>query len=129
MELKLSKYSGTILRITLSLVFLYFGFQQISGPDNWISYVPGFLTGVIITANNLVVLNGILELTLGSFLLIGLYTRFSSLILSVHLLIIALTVGFVPTGVRDFGLALATFVVFLNGIDRYCIDAKFTKKK
>lgn len=111
----------------MSIVFLYFGLQQILSPDNWASFVPNWITSAIITANNIVIFNGILEISLGIFLLIGLYTRFASLILSLHLLGIALSIGINPIGVRDLGLTVATFVVFLNGADKFCVDRKFKK--
>jgi len=120
----LKKFANPLLRISLSIVFLYFGFQQISNPDAWVSFIPNFITNTIITANNLIILNGIMELTLGTFLLIGIYTRFSALILSIHLFFIALSIGISPLGIRDFGLAIATFVIFLNGPDKFCIDKK-----
>jgi uncharacterized membrane protein YphA (DoxX/SURF4 family) len=119
-----------LLRIALSLVFLYFGFSQIISPDNWAGFVPNFLNGSIFSANNWVVFNGMLEITLGIFLLIGLYTRFASLILSIHLFFIAISIGFSPLGIRDFGLALATLAVFFNGTDVFCIESgKKLKKK
>lgn len=111
-----------ILRWGLTLVFLYFSFQQMINPAAWADLVPKFLTSSFLSANNFVMLNAILELTLGLFLALGIYTRFSSLILSVHLFFIALSMGFTPTAVRDFGLAIATLVIFLNGPDRYTID-------
>lgn len=111
-----------ILRWGLALIFLYFGYQQLTTPDLWALYVPSFLQGSIITANNLVIMNAVLELTLGLFLAGGIYTRFSSLILSLHLFLIALSIGIEPVGVRDLGLTLATFVIYLYGIDEYTID-------
>lgn len=124
----MEKYAKPVLRIVMSLVFLYFGFQQIYSPGSWAGYVPDFLTSQYITPNNIVILNGLLELSLGLFMILGLYTRFASLILSVHLLGISSTLGFTPLGIRDFGLAFATFVVFLNGPDQYALDSKFAKK-
>lgn len=121
------KIAKPLLRIVLSLVFLYFGISQIISPSNWAGFVPGFLTGGF-SANNWVIFNGILEITLGLFLIIGLYVGFSSIILAVHLFFIALSVGFNPIGIRDFGLAFATFVIFLNGADKWCLDVKFVKK-
>lgn len=118
-----------VLRISMSLVFLYFGFAQISDPDSWTGFVPGFLTNTIITANNIVIFNGILELTLGIFLLIGLYIRFSSMILALHLFFIALSIGFNPLGIRDFGLAMASFAIFLNGPDYYSVDKVIERNK
>ena len=118
-----------LLRIALSLVFLYFGFSQIISPDNWAGFVPNFLNGSIFSANNWVVFNGMLEITLGIFLLIGIYVRFASLILSVHLFFIAISIGFSPLGIRDFGLALATLAVFFNGTDVFCIESSKKLKK
>jgi len=126
---KMEKYARPLLRIAMSLVFLYFGFQQVYSPDNWTGFVPKFLTNTIITANNIVVLNGIMELSLGLFILIGLYTKFSSLILAVHLFGISFSLGLTPLGIRDFGLSFATFSVFLNGADEYTLDYKLDRKK
>jgi len=125
----MEKYAKPLLRIAMSLVFLYFGFQQVYSPDNSTGFVPELLTSTIITANNIVILNGIVELSLGLFLIIGLYTRFASLILALHLFGISFSLGFTPLGVRDFGLSFATLAVFLNGPDQYTLDAKFAKKK
>ena len=123
------EFVKAFLRISMSLVFLYFGFQQVSDADSWTSFVPDFLTKSIFSASNIVVFNGMVELCLGIFLILGLYTRFSSLILSIHLLGIAFSIGISPLGVRDFGLALATFAVFLNGADNYTLDRRLRKKK
>ena len=122
-------FSKTLLRIGLSLVFLYFGYQQVTSPDNLVGFVPNFLSNLNnITPNNIVLMNGVIELILGTFLLIGLYTKFSSLILGLHLIGITFSMGFNQIAVRDFGLTVATFVVFLNGVDSWCLDKKFRKK-
>ncbi len=113
----------------MAFVFLYFGFQQVYAPDNWTGFVPSFLTSVAITSANIVVFNGLLELTLGTFLLIGLYTRFSALVLSLHLLGITVSIGFTPLGVRDFGLAAATFFLFLQGATFWSIDSLAAHRK
>jgi uncharacterized membrane protein YphA (DoxX/SURF4 family) len=115
-----------LLRIGLSLVFLYFGFQQLIDASGWTAYVPEIFSSL--NPLTLVMVNGLLEVILGIFLLIGLYTRVSALVLAIHLLGIAISIGFNPLGVRDFGLALATFVVFLQGRDFYCLDEKLHKK-
>jgi len=111
-----------ILRWSLSLVFLYFGFSQVINPPSWARIVPEFLTKSFISANNIVIMNAILELTLGIFLILGLYTKFSSLILSIHLLFITISMGFTPIGARDFGLTIATLFIFLSDLDRYTLD-------
>ncbi|PIN89522.1 hypothetical protein COU57_06010 [Candidatus Pacearchaeota archaeon CG10_big_fil_rev_8_21_14_0_10_32_14] len=128
--MRYEKYSKPILRISMALVFLYFGFSQMTSPDNWTGFVPQKIVDLTpFTATNIVMMNSVLELCLGLFLILGLYTRFSALILSLHLFGITTSLGFTHLGVRDFGLAFATLVVFLNGKDDYCMDNKFLSKK
>lgn len=124
-----SAYALPFLRVGLALVFLYFGFQQVYSPDAWTGLVPSYLTSVVLTSANLVVFSGIMELTLGLFLLLGLYTRFASLILGVHLAGITFAMGFTPIGVRDFGLTIATLVLFLVGPHAPSIDTWIARKR
>jgi len=124
-----SKELGNIiLRVSLALVFLYFGFSQVRDPGSWSTFVPDFLKVSGISGNNVVIFNGILELVLGTFLIVGLYVRFSALILAVHLFGIAFSIGFSPLGVRDFGLAFATLALYFYGYDKYTLDYRFEKK-
>lgn len=129
MVTNIPKYSKPILRIGIALVFLHFGFSQISSPDNWANYVPDFLTGKIVGATNIVVMNGIVEVTLALFLITGLYTKFSAGILTMHMIPIIIFVGASSIAVRDFGIFIAIFVVFLNGLDKYTIDNKTLKEQ
>lgn len=126
--IKLERFSKATLRIVMSLVFLYFGYQQITSPLEWSGFVPDSALLFGISAMNIVITNALLELGLGTLLILGLFTRFSSLILSLHLFGIAFSIGFNPLGVRDFGLAFATLVVFMNGKDEFCLDRKWSKK-
>lgn len=124
--MELERYAKPLLRISLAFVFLYFGIQQIINVENWISFVPSFALLSGVSVNNLILVNAFLELGLGGLLLLGLYTRISSLILSINLFLIAFSIGFNPLGIRDFGLAFATLAVFLNGHDKFCLENKFS---
>ncbi len=118
-----------VVRIGMSLVFLWFGYQQIFNTAMWTRLIPEWvieMTGV--TATSLVHFNGAFEIVFGLCLLIGLQTRVVSLLLALHLLHIMVTVGYNAIGVRDFGLALATISIFLNGMDCLTLDWKWAKK-
>ena len=117
-----------ILRLSLGLVFLYFSISQLRDPGAWSGFVPNFLHVSGISANNVVVFDGLIELVFGTFLIIGLYVRVSALIMSLHLFGIAFSIGFSPLGIRDFGLAFATLALFFFGYDRYTLDYKFANK-
>lgn len=125
------KESGpVVLRIAMSLVFLWFGFQQLTDASSWIRLVPEFVTSISgMSPTTLVHLNGAMEVVLGICLLLGFFTRPASLILALHMTSIIGAVGYGPTGVRDFGLALATLSVFLNGPTMLSIDAYLARKK
>ena len=125
--MSLETYSRPLLRIALSIVFLYFGYQQITDAASWTGFVPDFATQFGLSALQLVSMNALLELVLGTFLLVGLFTRFSSLILALHLFGIAFSIGLNPLGIRDFGLACATIAIFLGGSDEFTLDYYFKK--
>ena len=122
----LKKYAPVIVRIGISLVFLWFGANQLLYPANWIGWVPTFVSAIV-SAGKVVFLNGIFEVIFGLLLLFGIYTRLVSLLLALHLLSIALPVGINEIGVRDFGLFMATLSIFFNGADFLCLDKKFRK--
>jgi uncharacterized membrane protein YphA (DoxX/SURF4 family) len=123
----LKKYSAPTLRIALSLVFLYFGISQLTNPAMWTGYLPEFLLN---TSNPemFIYANGTLEVILGSMMLLGFFVRFSALILGLHLIGIAATLGFTPLGIRDFGLSIATLAVFMHGEDDWCLQRKLRKR-
>lgn len=123
------KYAASILRIGLSLVFLYFGSQQIQNPIGWVHFLPGFAENLPITMETLIIINGISEIILGLLLIAGIFTRIVSFLLFVHILAITITMGYTTTGVRDFGITIGMLAVTLNGSDELCIGRKLSNKE
>ena len=121
------KYSPSLLRIALSLVFLWFGSNQLINTELWISFLPSWTGSLPLSQTSFVLFNGIFEIVLGSLLLLGLLTRIASLLLSLHLFGIAFSLGYNDLAIRDLGLALATFSVFLHGNDLLCLDNKIKR--
>ncbi len=124
----LKTLSSPILRIGLALVFLWFGISQISDTVNWVGYIPDWVVNLSsLNATTIVYLNGGFEIIFGTALLFGLFTRFVAFLLFLHIADITFTVGFDAIGVRDFGLTIATLVVWINGSDFFSLDS-FIKK-
>ncbi len=121
-----AKYGFIILRITLAVVFLWFGVQQLYVPTEWAGFVPEFL-GKVMSPAIFVLLNGVVEVLFGMLLLSGFYVRFVSFILAIHLFGIAISMGYTPIMVRDVGLSLATLAVFFFGADEWCLDVKYPR--
>ena len=124
---KFKSYSAPLLRTAMSLVFLWFGTNQLLNPAKWVGFIPDFVKAIG-PAETFVIGNGTLEVVLGTLLLLGFFVRIVSLVLALHLIGIVTSVGYDPTGVRDFGLMLATFAVFFNGNDRWCLTHLVKKK-
>ena|SRR3989344_1435354 len=125
---KYQKYATSLVRIAISLVFLWFGINQLILPENFLGYLPGFLLELDYT-KYLVMLNGLSEIILGGLLLVGFLIRPVSLILAVHLLGIIFSLGYNDIAVRDFGLLLVTLSIFIGGADLWSMDYRRKKQE
>ena len=121
---KIKKYSPVILRFGLAIVFLWFGFSQLKNPEPWTGLLPGFLNSSVA----FIYFNGIFEIIFAFLLMIGLFTRVVSFILGLHLVGIIFSLGYGAVAVRDVGLAIVTFSIFLHGADEFCLDKLLFKK-
>jgi uncharacterized membrane protein YphA (DoxX/SURF4 family) len=121
----LETYSPAVLRIGMAAVILWFGLAQLLNASSWTVYVPdSIVTMTSLSAVTLVYFNAIFELVFGVLLLFGWQTRFVAFFLAAHLFDIMYVVGYGEIGVRDFGLAVATLAVFMNGADVLCLKQK-----
>lgn len=130
---KLSKIgkaiAPTLLRVGMALVFLWFGTDQIIEPNAWVAYIPDWvISSSGLSATTIVYLNAAFEIFFGMALFLGFFTRFVAFFIMLHMIDITYTVGLDAIGVRDFGLAVATIVIWLNGADFFTLD-NFMKKE
>ena len=119
----LKRFAPLLIRTAIAIVFLWFGFSQLSNPAQWTRMIPDYVSFMSPTA--LVYLNGSVEIILAVLLLLGLFTRIVSILLGLHLLHITTIVGYGATGARDLALALVTLSISLNGTDEFCLDRIF----
>ncbi len=126
---KISRYSPVLLRAGLATVFLWFGFSQMKNPSQWTGLIPEYTSSIPISPEIMIYLNGSFEIIFAILLLLGLFTRFTSLLLSLHVFHIVTIVGYGAIGARDLALALATLSIFLHGADEFCLDNLIFKKK
>ena len=118
-------YAPSLLRYGMAAVILWFGLAQLLNASQWTAYVPDSITGMTgMSAIVLVYFNAVFELVFGVLLVFGWQTRIVAFLLAIHLFDIMYVVGYGEIGVRDFGLAVATLVVAMNGTDPLCIQKK-----
>ncbi|OGG80591.1 hypothetical protein A3A39_01415 [Candidatus Kaiserbacteria bacterium RIFCSPLOWO2_01_FULL_54_13] len=127
-SVRVHEFSLPVLRAGLVVLYLWFGFSQVSNPVDWVAWVPMWpteLTGL--SAESIVLLNGGFEIVLGVLLAVGFYTRIAAFLLSLHLFFIAYEIGWNDIGVRDFALAAATLALALGGPDQYSLDKRINR--
>lgn len=120
---KFANYAPAVVRVGISLVFLWFGSSQLGNPEAWTGLLPDWTNILPFEPATLIQMNGIFEVVFGSLLLLGIYVRPVALLLALHMFNIVFTVGYNSIGVRDFGLAMATTAVFLYGADRFSLSS------
>ena len=119
-----SRLGPVVLRYSMAAVILWFGIQQFLHTETWTAYVPDSATALThLSATTLVYINGTFEVLFGFLLVFGIQVRLTALLLALHLLDIMYVVGYGEIGVRDFGLALATLVVSMNGPDAFSLQS------
>jgi uncharacterized membrane protein YphA (DoxX/SURF4 family) len=125
----LERYAASVLRYGLAAVILWFSLEQFLHNSLWTAYIPPsivVMTGI--SAAILVFFNAVFELVFGIALVLGWQTRIVALLLALHLFDIMYVVGYGEIGARDFGLAVATLAIFMNGSDPLCIQQKRKKQ-
>jgi uncharacterized membrane protein YphA (DoxX/SURF4 family) len=128
MPVRAEAFALPLLRAGIVVLFLWFGFSQITDPGGWVSWVPPWTEALGLGAETIVFLNGVFEVLFGLMLAAGFYTRLSALLLSLHLLFIAVEIGYNDIGIRDFALAIATSSLVLFKPDQYTLDNKLSKE-
>jgi uncharacterized membrane protein YphA (DoxX/SURF4 family) len=120
-------FAPSLLRISIALVFLWFGLNQLLNSSAWLAWLPSWMSSLSLLPTTIILLNGLFETVLGLLLLMGFLVRPVALLLSLHLFGIVFSIGYNDIAVRDVGLALATFVVFLQGDDFWCLSRVIKK--
>jgi uncharacterized membrane protein YphA (DoxX/SURF4 family) len=107
------------LQYGLALVFLWFGFSQLTNPADWTSFVPVSIARLSpLPVTVIVLLNGLLEVVCGILLLFNVAVRWAALLMALHLAGITISLGYNSVAVRDFGLMMATFSLALLHQDK-----------
>lgn len=118
-------FAPVVLRLGLAILYLWFGFSEITNVAAWTSWVPAWavsLTGL--SAAQIVLLNGAFEIAAGALLAIGLWVRFVGTLLALHMLLLVVEIGLGPIGMRDLTIAFATIAMALGGADWLALDRR-----
>ena len=116
MQVNLSRYAPLMLRLSLAIVFLWFGVDKFVNPGYWSHQLPDTIKVIAgITEESeygFIHLIGVFEILVGSVLASGIFTRYVAVVASVFIFSIVVTTGLNPATVRDIGLlAISVYLV------------------
>ena len=114
-------HAPNVLRIGISLVIMWFGFQQLLHPVLWTGFLPDFTNSLPISQIGFIYLNGAFEVFAAALIIMGLFIRTFSALLALHLIGIVFTLGYTAVSMRDLGLVVALISIFMQGTDSWYI--------
>ncbi len=124
---KLKSSAPKVLRIGISLIIMWFGFQQLLHPHQWVGFLPDFVESLPVSPITFVYLNGWFEVFASLLMMMGLFIRTTSCLIALHLIGIIFSLGYNAVAVRDLGLTIALVTIFLNGADDWSVDSTLNK--
>ncbi|MSR67965.1 hypothetical protein EXS65_04050 [Candidatus Peribacteria bacterium] len=97
----------SILIIGIAFVFLYFGIEKFVHPNLWIVWMPDWMDGLLgLTLGSWLSIVGVTEIVIAVLLLVPvrIVRQVAIIAASLHLFGIVMEVGWNDVGVRDIGL-------------------------
>ena len=122
-------YSSLLLRLGLGAVFIYFGlYEKLLHPELTRPIIENLNLSIPISIDLFVLLFGLIEIVVGSFLILGLFTRITAIVAALMIGTIILQLGFlaVPRDIALFAIALSLLV---TGSKVLSLDRYISKKK
>ena len=116
------------LRTGVGIVFLLFGIDKFFHVQNWMAYIPAWLSQYVPTDLTVFMyLQGVIEALLGTFLIIGFWSRTAGFVCAIMLLIFTISLGYNEISIRDFGLFLGALALSLREQIKWSIDGWMKK--
>lgn len=122
----MTPHSKRLLRYTWSSIFLWFGIQQLVGPDAWVSLLPEWAGYLPVPGDMLIQLNGWSEIVLATMLMLGVWYRPVILFLTIHLALITMGMSG-ATQVRDLGLTMIGIALLFDQRDAWPVSLLTSK--
>lgn len=123
------EYSSLILRFGLGSTFLYFGvYEKLINPDLTIAVIENSGIAVPFSIGLFVFLFGLLEVIIGSALVLGYFTRVAAIISAVMITGIIFQLGYLAVP-RDPALVAMALSLIITGSPILSLDNYFKKRK
>lgn len=112
---KNKSYSFHVLRVGVAITFLWIGVLIFAAPEEWGRLLLPWAAGLIpVPLEQAMLGTAAMDILIGFFLLIDVYTRFFSLIAALHLIAVIISAGITPGTARDIGLLAGCVALILE---------------
>lgn len=117
------KSSFHILRVGLAITFLWIGVLIFKQPEAWGGYIEPWAAGLLpIPIEQAIIGTAVLDIIIGTLLLIDSFVWFASLVGAIHLIIILTVSGITDITVRDIAILSGAIAVMADSLPKVFID-------
>ena len=117
--------SLVVLRMGLSVIFLYFGISALKDPSGqaavWLDPKMAGLVTMFVSVKTFMLLLGTAQVAVGISCMLGIYARYGSAMAVLLLAGIIVNLGFNDIALRDFAILTGHLFLVINGGGRYVL--------
>jgi uncharacterized membrane protein YphA (DoxX/SURF4 family) len=125
----MKKTSFHFLRVGLAITFLWIGVLIFKNPESWGGYLQPWAAELLpIPLTQAMIGTAILDIAIGTFLLIDFLSWLVALVGVIHLVIVLAVSGITDITVRDIGLLVATLALMIDSLPQWVLKW-FIKKQ
>ena len=121
-----------ILRVGLAITFLWIGILIFKAPESWgTGFIQPWAADLLpVPIREAMIGAAILDVAIGAFLLINVFTWIAALIGSLHLIVVLVISGINAITIRDIGLLAGTIALFATTVPaRFMLWRQTEKEK
>lgn len=126
----MKKTSFHILRVGLAITFLWIGILIFKNPEAWGGYLQPWAAGILpIPLKQAMISTAILDVAIGTLLLIDSFVWLAALVGAVHLIIVLTVSGITEITVRDIAILAAAVALMADSLPQAILSRiTFLKK-
>ena len=116
----MSKVSFHILRVGISVTFIWIGVLILKSPESWGGYLQPWAVKLLpFGISQAMISTALLDIIIGVFLLVDWLTWLAASLGTIHLIIVLLVSGISDITIRDIGLLAGTIAILIDSLPFY----------
>jgi uncharacterized membrane protein YphA (DoxX/SURF4 family) len=119
----MKKASFHFLRVGMAITFLWIGILIFKDPQAWGGYLQPWVIDILpIPITQTMIITAILDIAIGAFLLIDIFTWFAAFVGAIHLIIVLMVSGITDITVRDIGLLVGVIALMIDSLPQWVLN-------